>query len=240
MNKSLSTKERQAIGNAAAWGGGLGVPLRQELFTTLNILAVGTAPLIVHNWSEKAKGLLRASHGKQPTAKREAKVPHEEFEAAKYRSADGWEGVPAHGLKGCFVEGARFVGGNKNLNMTVLKAALRVAADCPRSNLLRLYSPEPAVMREDLVRVGIGLKTTVDLRYRPEYWPWFVRCTIRFPSAMFSPEQIGDLIRAAGGFNGFCEWRPGAPKSLTGSYGTFEIADEATIAGFEKAFGVKV
>jgi hypothetical protein len=243
MNKTLSAKERRAIaGQPAKDNGGAAqaISLRSELFTTMPVLLVGTRPLIVNAWSEKALGMIRDKQTKEARTTRAAKNPQADFEAAKYRAAEGWEGVPAHGLKGAFTEGARFVGGSKELNMTVLKSALRVIADCPVSNLLRLYSPGPATMREDKVRVGQGMAKTVDLRYRPEYWPWFLRVTVQFPSVMFSPQQIADLIRAAGAFNGFCEWRPGSPISRTGSYGTFEIADDKTVAAFESTFGVRL
>lgn len=213
---------------------------KAELLSSLPMLLVGTAPLIVHAWSEKAKAQMRDKQTKKAKGAREAKDPKAEFEAAKYRSAEQWEGVPAAGLKGCFVEGARYIGGSKDLNMTVLKGSIRVLADCPETNLLRIYSPTPATQREDMVRVGSGLNKTTDLRYRPQYWPWFLRCTVQWPAAMFSLEQIADLIRAAGAFNGFCEWRPGSPISRTGSFGTFEIADAQTVATFEKQFKVKV
>lgn len=235
MNKSLALKDRvqsEATNQT--------IELRSELLTSLPVLLVGTAPLIVNNWSEKALGEIRDKQTKQARSARVAKDPEANFQAAKYRSVDGWEGVPAHGLKGAFVEGARFIGGSKDLNMTVLKAALRVIADDPIGNLLRLYSPNEARMREDKVRVGAGMAKTVDLRYRPEYWPWFLRVVVQFPSVMFSPQQIADLIRSAGAFNGFCEWRPGSPQSRTGSFGTFEIGDGKTVAAFEKSFDVRV
>jgi hypothetical protein len=216
------------------------VALRQELLAVMPLLIVGTAPLIVHAWSHKAKDQMRDKQTKSARSARTAKDPEADFEAAKYRSVDNWEGVPAHGLKGAFTEGARYVGGSKDLNMTTLKAALRVRADCPISNLLRIYSPNEARNREDMVRVGAGMSKTTDLRYRPEYWPWFLNVVVTFPSVMFSAGQIADLIRAAGAFNGFCEWRPGSPISRTGSFGTFEIGDEKAVAAFERQFGVEV
>jgi hypothetical protein len=203
-------------------------------------LLVGTAPLIVNAWSEKALGMIRDKQTKEARAARGAKNPQADFEAAKYRSASGWEGVPAHGLKGAFVEGSRFVGSSKDMNMTVLKAALRVIADCPVTNLLRIYAPQAPRMREDKVRVGLGAAKTVDLRYRPEYWPWFLKVVVQFPTVMFSTDQIADLVRAAGAFNGFCEWRPGSPVSRTGSFGTFGIADEAITRSFEAEYDVRV
>jgi hypothetical protein len=216
------------------------IHLKKELLASIPMLLVGTMPLIVHAWSEKAIRIIRDKQMKKAAPPQEAKNPEAEFEAAKYISEDGWEGVPAHGLKGCFTEGARFVGGSKSMNMTLLRGALRVLPDCKRTNLLRLYSPEKPRMREDLVSIGSGMSETVDLRYRPEYWPWALRIVVTYPASMFSSDQITDLIRAAGSFNGFCEWRPGSPKSVTGSFGTFEIAEDVQIKEFERQFKIKV
>ena len=216
------------------------ISIRDELMTSMPLIVVGTKPLIVHAWSKKALGILRAKHMKEAASPREAKNPEQEFEASKYRSPEGWEGVPAHGLKGAICEGARYVGGSKDMSMTLLKGALYCEPDCPVSNLLRIYSTEPARSREDLVRVGQGLSRTVDIRYRAEYWPWWLRFTIRFPTVLFSAGQIADLIRAAGAFNGFCEWRPGAPISRTGSYGTFLVGNREHEQEFERIFKIKV
>jgi hypothetical protein len=234
MNKAMTKKELEPAPVER------NIELRSDILTTLPLLLAGTAPLIVNNWDQKSLAMMRDKQQKQARGAREAKNPEANFEAAKYRSADGWEGVPAHGLKGAFTEGARFISGSKDLNMTLLKGALRVIADCPMTNLLRVYSPVAPRMREDKVRVGAGLAKTTDLRYRPEYWPWFLRVTVQFPSAMFSTAQIADLIRAAGAFNGFCEWRPGSPISRTGTYGTFEIGDTKQVLAFEKQYGVKI
>jgi hypothetical protein len=216
------------------------VEVRGELLTRLPLLLVGTMPLIVNCWSEKAKEQLRSQHTRKARGVREAKNPKADFEGAKYRSADGWEGAPAHGMKGALVEAARFVGGSREMNMTSLKSALYVEPDCQATNLLRIHSPAEPVMREDLVRVGRGMNRTVDLRYRPQYWPWFIRIAVQFPSAMFNEEQISDLIRAAGSFIGFCEWRPGSPESKTGSFGTFKIANDEEVINFEKTFRTQV
>jgi len=215
------------------------VELREEILGRIDLLLVGTAPLIVNNWSHKALEALRGQQRKLPKAPRSAKDPEAEFNAARYRMADGQDAVPANGLKGAFVAGARFIGGSKELNMTVLRGALRVQADEPRTNLMRLYAPDP-VMREDKVRVGAGMAKTVDLRYRPEYWPWFLKVHVTFPATMFTGDQIVDLIKAAGTFNGFCEWRPGSPISVTGSYGTFTVGNAQDERDFEAAYKVKI
>jgi hypothetical protein len=201
------------------------VRMRQEPIARLPLLIVGTRPLIVHAWDEKQRRAMLERHTKEAESVLEARDPAAEFEAAKYISAEGWEGVPAHGFKGALTEGSRYVGNKKLLNMTLLKGALYIGADCPATNLLRLYSPNPARMREDLVRIGPRGARVAVLRFRPEYWPWALVVTVQFPTQLFSTNQIVDLVRAAGSFNGFCEWRPGSPESLTGSYGTFEIGN---------------
>lgn len=225
MNTITKRRPKAEVSQAVSEAETQYVALRREPFARLPMLIVGTRPLIVNAWSEKQRRALLERHTKQARSVLEARDPQAEFEAAKYRSAEGWEGVPAHGFKGALTEGARYVGNKKLMNMTLLKGALFIQADCPISNLLRLYSPNPARMREDLVRIGAKGARTAMLRFRPEYWPWALIVTVQFPAHMFSVNQIADLVRAAGSFNGFCEWRPGSPESLTGSYGTFEIGD---------------
>jgi hypothetical protein len=232
----MARVKREAVVTSAS----ASIHIRKELFANLSLLLVGTQPLIVHAWSPKAINIIRGKHTKEAAPPMEAKNPAAEFEAAKYKSPLGWEGVPAHGLKGCFTEGARFIGGKKTMNMTLLRGALKVKPDCVATNLLRVYSTEPARMREDLVSIGSGMNETVDLRYRPEYWPWALRVKVLFPATMFSNDQVADLIRAAGSFNGFGEWRPGSPKSVTGMYGTFEIGEGEQIAEFERTFQISV
>ena len=81
--------------------------------------------------------------------------------------------------------------------------------------LVPLDVPAAPVMREDVVRVGMG---SADLRYRPMFEKWAATLDVSF-APPFSGESVLALIDA-GGAGGVGEWRP----EKNGVYGTFELA----------------
>lgn len=70
---------------------------------TLSITIVGTAPLIVHRFDEKAKQMMLEAQQSKTRAKKEAKDPVAQFEASKYKLPDGRDGFPAVGFKAATV-----------------------------------------------------------------------------------------------------------------------------------------
>ena len=63
-----------------------------------------------------------------------------------------------------------------------------------------------SVMREDMVRVGMG---TADIRYRGEFRNWSTDLTITYnANGKYSIEQIINIINAGGYSCGIGEWRP--------------------------------
>jgi hypothetical protein len=112
--------------------------------------------------------------------------------------------------------GARAFG--KSVRMTELRQSLIFLPDGYGPDGLQLTSiegPEP-VMREDLVRVGMG---TADIRYRAEYREWKARLLVQYMPNVIDLGSIIALIDA-GGANGVGEWRP----EKNGAFGTFEVA----------------
>lgn len=75
------------------------ISLDQIAAETLEVPIVGTAPLIVHRFSEKAKRqMLDATQGRKTP--KEPKDPHAEYDAAFYRMKDGESfGFPAVAFK---------------------------------------------------------------------------------------------------------------------------------------------
>ena len=177
----------------------------------------GTAPLIVHAWSQKAKQMMLAAQQGKKTPK-VAKDPDSDFEASQYRFADGGHGFPVMGFKAATVKGgARAFG--KSVKMTELRQGLVFLADgegIDGMQLTRLICTEPK-MREDMVRVGMG---TADIRYRAEYADWSADLRVEFLPNLIDLGSIVALIDA-GGSNGVGEWRP----EKNGSYGTFRVSD---------------
>jgi len=82
--------------------------------------------------------------------------------------------------------------------------------------LVEIHS-DPPVMREDMVRVGMG---TADIRYRGEFRNWWADLTVRFnENGQYSAEQILNIINAGGTVCGIGEWRP----EKDGQYGMFHV-----------------
>jgi len=200
--------------------------VKTEYLTTL---LIGTAPLIAHSFSQKARLKIRAKHEGEASAGREPKDCIANFEAARYRLSDGSDGIPAAGLKACLVAG---------FAQTKAVGAVRVEADDIATNLVRLIYPQepkeiaalPHIInetgriprcREDIVRNESGV---VDLRHRPEYWPWAVLVRIQYLPAIASARQVLQALAMSGFKNGQCEWRPTSKESKSGSYGTFRLA----------------
>ena len=175
----------------------------------------GTAPLIVHRWSEKARQMmLDAQQGKKNP--KQPKDPNADFETSMYRFEDGGHGFPIMAFKSATVNGgARLFG--KAVKMTELRQLCTFLSDglcTDGTQLTRIISDAP-IMREDMVRVGMG---TADIRYRAEYRNWSAVLRIEYVPSVIDLSSVVALVDA-GGTNGIGEWRP----EKSGSYGTFEV-----------------
>lgn len=191
--------------------------IRTQRIDTIIVPIRGVSPLIVSRFDEKAKELMLAAQQSKTRKTKEPKDPDKEYERRRYRLPDGRDGFPAVGFKAAIVGGARLFDG---VTMTALKTQLYVHGDGP--DLLVAINGD-VHMREDTVRVGNGV---ADLRYRPMYWPWRADLHIDFMPSQLSAQSVIALVEA-GGFGGIGEWRPSAPKSLTGTYGRFTVEDSS-------------
>jgi hypothetical protein len=172
----------------------------------------GTAPLIQHRFSAKARQMM-LDRMQGTAAEREPKDPEALFEAAIYRLPGDRYGHPAVAFKDAIVGGARFYKGSK-LTMTGLRIMIFVVGEGADS--LTEIDGEPK-MREDPVRNATGV---ADLRYRPVYWPWRATLTINYIANQISLDSLVALVDA-GGNVGVGEWRP--------EFGTFKVADDADV-----------
>ncbi|HZO69369.1 MAG TPA: hypothetical protein VFB74_30625 [Kribbellaceae bacterium] len=180
---------------------------------TLLVPIIGTTPLIVHRFSEKAKKkMLDAMQGRSEP--KQPKDPKAEYEAAFYRTKDGY-GFPAVAFKAATVGAARFYG--KDVTMTALRQFLffkGVLSDKDPQPLVEITG-EPR-MREDVVTVNRGGS---DLRYRPEFPEWSTVLEVTYVSSMLTRDSVLSLIDAAGMGVGVGEWRP----EKSGDFGTYRI-----------------
>jgi len=179
---------------------------------TLLVPILGTAPLIVNRFTEKAKRqMLDKMQGrKSPKGIRD---PEADYENAFYRFEDGSYGVPSLGFWLATIGAARFYSA---VTMTALKQFLLPFRGEPGTDgtMLVKVTGEPH-MREDAVTVG----RTRDLRYRPEFWPWSTTLTVSYVSTLLSRSSVLSLIDAGGLGVGICEWRP----ERGGPFGTYRV-----------------
>lgn len=185
-------------------------PISKE---TMLVPIVGTAPLIMNNWSAKAKRKMLDSQQGRKTLK-EVRNPEEEYEAAFYRTKDGY-GIPAVAFKSAATSASRF------FDKSVTKVGLRqflyfkgVLSDKDPQALFPIEG-EPR-MREDMVTVGIS---GTNLRFRPEFLEWSTVLTVTYVTSSISQESVLSLIDASGLGVGVMEWRP----EKGGDFGTFKI-----------------
>lgn len=181
---------------------------------TMHVPIVGTAPLITHRFSEKAKQkMLDAAQGRSKL--KEPQDPGAEYEAAFYRLKGGeGYGFPAMAFKLATVAGARYY--EKAVAMTNLRQWLFFRAELGEDALALVRIEGEPVMREDTVRVGKG---TSMLRYRPMFTEWSATLEITYVKALITQGSVLSLINAGGMGVGVGDWRP----ERKGDFGTYQI-----------------
>jgi hypothetical protein len=172
----------------------------------IRLRLVGTSPLIVHNWSAKAKKQMLDKQMKRASQGRAAKDPEQDYRESLYIRSDGSHGFPAVAFKEAAVRAGTYC----DMKMVFLRGAFHVDGD----DLVRVEGePEP---REDMVRVGQG---TADIRYRPQFPKWAVEVDVTYNSRALTAEQIVNLFEIAGFAVGVGEWRP----EKNGQFGRFRV-----------------
>jgi hypothetical protein len=169
---------------------------------TLTVPIIGTSPLIMHRFSNKARQqMLDAMQGRKTL--REPKNPDLEYDAAFYRTKTDDYGFPAAAFRMATVGAARFFG--SSVTMTALRASIFMRGEAGEdgTSLFPIYG-EP-FMREDVVRVGRG---GTDLRYRPQFNEWSTTLTVVYVTSMLTQDSLLSLIDAGGMGVGVGEWRP--------------------------------
>ena len=171
----------------------------------------GTSPLIQHQWSEKAKTMMRDKGKGKKTKERSAREPEAEAKEAMYTTPDGKPALPLLSLKSAIIAAAhKDIGVEK----TLVRKGLFIASPDP-SLMLPMKCSKPHV-REDCVRVGMG---AADLRYRPQFDSWSVEVKIEYDADLLQQADILNLIDRAGFGVGVGEWRP----EKGGEFGRFRV-----------------
>lgn len=180
---------------------------------TVRITLLGTSPLLVHKFSEKAKKEMEEKQQQRAVQKKQPRNPEEEYLASMYAmSKKGQYGIPTSGIKNCAVSACRFVDG---IPMTIARGAFHVLED--ENGLTLIKSPGP-VMDERTVRIG-GFKKIAMMRYRGRFDKWEVSFPVTYNTSVLGAEQILHLFEVAGFSVGLCEHRP----EKNGSNGRFQV-----------------
>lgn len=180
----------------------------------IQLTLIGDSSLIVHRWSDKARGMMLAKQMKQAKQAKEAKSPEVDFQEslyllppeAQWGQQTGY-GFPAVAFKAAAVDACSHVDG-------ITKVEARGAFHIEGEMVEIEGEPTP---REDMVRIGMG---TADIRYRGEFKTWRATLRVRYNANVLSPEQIVNLFNVAGFGIGVGEWRP----QRDGSFGMFHVA----------------
>jgi hypothetical protein len=203
-----------------------------------NLWVIGDTPLICHAWSEKAK---RQMLGKQVQEIKvegvEARDPQDDFINSLYDMGDGHYGFPPTAIKKAIVAVAHVDKGIAKIDVqssvwfdadiiSVRPALAGAICDMP---LVRIVAGRPE-MREDMVRIGSGLKKTANLAYRGQFFPWAINLTGRFFSDRINEEALINLMYWSGLEVGVGEWR----NEKSGMMGAYHPADEAEVRIWER------
>lgn len=182
-----------------------------------DVVIVGTSPLIMHAWSEKAKEMMRSKQQGRKAGKKEPKDPRAEWNGGRLLNEAGRDCISAMCFKNAIVDTASFIDG---ITKVQLRGSVFILGDLIPID----FEPDPKSpdhksphMREDMVRVGMGV---ADIRYRPEYRNWSCKLRIRHMANVISTQDVITLLATAGLVNGMGERRA---QKTGDTFGSFEV-----------------
>jgi hypothetical protein len=200
---------------------------QKAVFAQYDFWIVGDAPLIVHSWSEKAKREMLQTQTKATKPGRDPRDPQAEFLASLYQIDENTFGFPATAVKKAILSAAHKDKGiprdtvMRSLWITAPFVRVRAAhpgaiCDLP---LVRLWGGKPQ-MREDMVRIGAGLRKTASLTWRGQFPVWAIKVNGRYNASVINPDVIASLIDDGGRSCGIGDWR----NEKSGMFGSFHLA----------------
>lgn len=223
----------------------ISIELPKMNIQTIEVVLIGDTPLICHAWSEKAKKAMREKQQKKATAGREIRNPEQEFLDTIYRLTSdeapkivngallNWRcGFPAIAIKSAMVTSCTSIQG---ITKVMARQAFHVSGEktpyvgnsASSGEFIEIQGGKPRI-REDMVRVGIG--KAADLRYRAEFWPWFMKVMIRYNANVMSAEQVANALNTAGFGVGVGEWR----SEKDGMNGLFHVAVDGELENLNR------
>ena len=204
---------------------GVTVTIKAPNFQTAQFKVIGTAPLVIHKFSTKARLAIMDTQSKGGQAKskkvREAKDFDAVYNEARHLSREGWDGVPANAFRAAMVSACKISG----FVMTRAKLAIFVEADGfdkdEGTPLVKIHGTPRK--HEGYARNDNG---SVDIRVRPMWESWHALVRVRFDADMLSVQDISNLLARAGQQVGVAEGRPDSKNSCGMGWGTFAIENK--------------
>lgn len=198
-------------------------------FKRAEVWIIGTAPLVEHKFSDKAKNEIMAKQAAGSTAgskrKRDAKNFDVVYNNARHISFDGWDGIPASAIRNACITACKLVG----FKMTLAKLSIFVEADgydnTEGTPLVKIISKGPRRL-DSMVRLATGV---CDVTSRPQFLEWGAKLRLKWDGDQFTAEDIYNLLQRAGLQVGICEGRPGSTNSNGMGWGTFTVSTEEEV-----------
>jgi hypothetical protein len=241
--KQKVEKERQLTAAVSEQRISLGALLSQKSERQeFSFWIVGDTPLICHSWSEKAKlEMLRKQTGatRESIAKRD---PEQDFLDSLYDMGDNIYGFPVTAVKKAIWSCAHK---DKGIARSDVQSALWLDAEIVRVRpalagaicdmpLVRIHGSKPE-MREDMVRIGTGLRKTANLAYRAQFTSWAIKITGNVDPKTVPPHAIAFLIRQSGTGVGIGDWR----NAKSGYLGAYHLGNHQEEQAWKKFYEVK-
>ena len=177
---------------------------------------VGISPLVMHAWSIKGIKQMRMTAIERRKQPKVARDPEGEMDEATYKK-DGKVAFPLLSLKASMIAAAHK---DIGIEKTMVRKAFFLECDNPE-RLVDLEHSE-AVMREDVVRVGVS---QTDLRYRPMFEQWKFRVSAIVDYDLLNESNVVNLVNRAGFSCGVGEMRP----ERGGEFGRFKVGPEVEV-----------
>lgn len=191
-------------------------------FQSIQFGIMGTAPLVMHKFSEKSKDDMRKALAGTPGARGKKKEPkdlNESLIQAIHYSRDGWIGVPASAFRAAAISACRIVG----FKMTLAKLGIFIRPDgfdrdegSPLVKLNGEYHAADHVVKN----ANSGGSSIVR---RPMWDDWSMEVIVDYDGDMFSSGDLTNLFHRVGLQVGLLEGRPDSSASAGMGWGTFRV-----------------